>query len=376
MLKRCIKLLLGLAALGAVGGFVAVWIGMAPISASAGHWPITDWLLHFAMRESVQTRALRIKTPALDDRAMVQRGAGHYARGCAACHGAPGDPRPLIALQMTPHPPDLEKRIDTWKPRELFWIVKNGVKFTGMPAWPAQQRDDEVWAVVAFLLRLPDLTPAEYQRLAYGEMAVGAPGKGAGHARLQELSDPLRDVLEDCARCHGKDGLGRAPGAFPRLSYQTERYLYESLRAYADGVRFSGIMQPIAAGLSQRTMAALARHYAEAGPAEPPPAAAVDQEMLDRGEQIAKRGIARQGVASCVDCHGPAPWRRNPVYPLLAAQDPDYLVTQLQLFKEGRRGGTGHAHIMDTSVNRLDEQQMRDVAEYYGALPPERAQAR
>ena len=69
---------------------------------------------------------------------------------------------------MTPPPPELTGRVSRYKAEELFSIVKHGIKFTGMPAWPVQQRDDEVWAVVAFLRRMPEVDAAEYRRLAYG----------------------------------------------------------------------------------------------------------------------------------------------------------------------------------------------------------------
>lgn len=371
MLKRCLKSLLGLGVAGAALGFVLIWAGAAPISASAGHWAVTSWVLHFAMRQSVQARALFIETPPLQDRARIQRGAGHYVRGCAVCHGAPGERRPVTVRHMTPEPPYLPPRIEHWQPRELFWTVKHGVKFTGMPAWPAQRRDDEVWDVVAFLLRLPDLSPQQYRALAYGDVNDPATGSGDAQTALASLDDPLRDLVEDCARCHGVEGLGRAPGAFPRLRHQRERYLYESLRAYADGVRFSGIMQPVAAALSDDTLRALARYYADPVAATAPYLNDVDPEAYRRGEQIAERGIPKRGVASCVDCHGPAPWPRNAAYPLLAGQDPVYIEAQLQLFKQGNRGGTGHAHIMDISVNQLSQQQMRDVAIWYAAQPPE-----
>jgi hypothetical protein len=65
---------------------------------------------------------------------------------------------------MTPHLPYLPPVIPARQPDELFYIVKHGIKFTGMPAWPAQQRDDERWAMVAFLRRLPDLAHASTRR--------------------------------------------------------------------------------------------------------------------------------------------------------------------------------------------------------------------
>ncbi|MFN2428348.1 MAG: cytochrome c, partial [Candidatus Binatia bacterium] len=81
--------------------------------------------------------------------------------------------QPRIAAAMTPKPPDLRTVALTFDPEELFYIVKHGIKFTGMPAWPALERDDEVWAVVAFLRMLPTLDPGEYLELT--GMARAAP---------------------------------------------------------------------------------------------------------------------------------------------------------------------------------------------------------
>ncbi len=368
-MKREFKVFTVLAASAAVAGAMVIWVGLAPISASAGHWPVTSWLLHTAMRQAVQTRALGIRAPALQDPALVLRGAGHFARGCAVCHGAPGGRQPVTAAHMTPRPPELPSRIAKWEPRELFWIVKHGVKFTGMPAWPAQQRDDEVWAVVAFLLQLPELTPARYRHLAYGDMAAGAPTRGEAGARMAQLDAPLRETLADCARCHGVDGLGRGRGAFPILAFQNRVYLYETLRAFANGTRFSGIMQPIAAGLSDQDMRDLAAYFNRGPQQQPSVMGEQDAQAVARGKEIAEQGVPQQSVASCTDCHGPAPWRRNPAYPLLAGQYSAYLIGQLQLFNRDLRGGTGQAHIMDRSVHRLSPQQMRDVAAYYTSLP-------
>jgi mono/diheme cytochrome c family protein len=140
-----------------------------PLKASSGHWAITAWFLHFTMRRSVATHSPGLQAPALDVPRLVLQGAGHYETGCRPCHGSVDLPLPRIAQQMTPPPPYLPPRITTWEPEELFYIVKHGVKFTGMPAWPSQQRDDEVWAMVAFLLMRPvatRLTPQQMRDVA------------------------------------------------------------------------------------------------------------------------------------------------------------------------------------------------------------------
>jgi cytochrome c553 len=356
-------------ALGFVGAATALLVilsGIVPIKASSGHWPITAALLDFAKVRSVATHSFGIQAPLLDDPALVLRGAAHYESGCYPCHGGPGATVPPVMAAMTPIPPELSGQIARWKPEQLFSIVKHGIKFTGMPAWSVQQRDDEVWAVVAFLRRMPALDAAAYRTLVYGDQRaatdatprIPTPGN-------QQAPRAIRDV---CWRCHGVDGTGRGPGAFPSLAGQRAAYLYGSLRAFADRKRFSGIMSTIAANLSDQTMREVAEYYARLPPRFPSGAADAAGAM-PRGEAIARRGIPEHDVPSCADCHGPADTPKNPAYPMLAGQHARYLALQLELFKQGRRGGSGYANLMHVVVGRLAPEQIRDVTLYYGSLP-------
>jgi cytochrome c553 len=375
----------------ASGGFLFAASGIMSIKASSGHWPITAWFLNFAMRRSVVTHSLGVKPPALDDRALVMKGAGHYRIGCHPCHGGPGSSQPpRIPQWMTPHPPNLAREIPKWDAPELFYIVKHGVKFTGMPAWPAQQRDDEVWAVVAFLLLLPGLTADDYQRLVRDENLAADGAAPSVDPPGSREAPPI--VRQSCAPCHGSDGSGRGVGAFPKLAGQKPEYFLASMKAYALGRRSSGIMEPVAAALSQEAMAELAHYYGTLPPdfnqkSQKPDATnhAVDAkfslrsgqtaESLDakstaiaRGREIALRGVPSQRVPACADCHGPSDFRRNPAYPMLAGQYADYLVLQLTLFQKQERGGTTYAHLMRPVAAGLKPQQMRDVALFYESL--------
>jgi cytochrome c553 len=400
--------------LAALGGFLFAASGIMPIKASSGHWPITVWLLDFAMRRSVVTHSLGIEPPPLDDRALVLKGAGHYEIGCRPCHGSPDlHQLPRIAQSMTPQPPNLTREIPKWDSKELFYIVKHGVKFTGMPAWPAQKRDDEVWAMVAFLLTMPMLTADDYERLTRsGDLPPGP--NVPMHDLLGPQQAPLA-VRESCGRCHGADGGGRGLGAFPKLAGQKPEYFVASMRAYASGRRSSGIMEPIAVGLSQGATAELARYYASleskttdkkrqgtdtksVDPSAKPllntvePSKSRDPKSttlsmstqherdltstaekpgspIERGRVIAMRGIPGQRVPACNDCHGPSDFPRNPNYPNLAGQFADYLVLQLTLFKKHARGGTAYAHLMRPVAAGLTAEQMRDVSLFYESLP-------
>jgi cytochrome c553 len=325
--------------------------GVVPIKASSGHWWITTRLLDFAKLQSVRTHSLGLDAPPLDA-ALVLRGAGHYAVGCEPCHGGPGQNVPAVMNAMTPPPPALTgEQIARWTPEQLFYIVKHGIKFTGMPAWPAQTRDDEVWAVVAFLREMPTLESAEYRRLTAGDATAPPPAPEA-----------VRDL---CGRCHGADGTGRGPGAFPSLAGQRSAYTYASLRAFADRSRFSGIMSAVASGLDDATMREVAEYY-ERLPIRR--SSGVDAAAHARGARIAGEGVASRDIPPCAECHGPSAQPKNRAYPRLVAQHPEYLRRQLELLQQRRRGGTTNVALMHAFVDRLRPDDVRDVAAYFSAL--------
>src|SRR3546814_1086527 len=114
-MPRWAKILAGLAVAGALGGALVAWSGVIHVGASTGHWKITEWLLHAAMRQSVETHSMMIEIPPLDDAALARRGAGHYATACAPCHGAPGLKRSAAIKGMTPAPPFPPHRVPAWQ---------------------------------------------------------------------------------------------------------------------------------------------------------------------------------------------------------------------------------------------------------------------
>lgn len=356
MTRRRRLQLLGLAALLPVLGLGVAASGVIPIEASSGHTPPVAWLLEFGKRRSVATHARSVGPVPLTEPWLVLKGAGHFHAACLPCHGGPERGAfQHVAQAMSPPPPDLREVAAAWDAAELFYVVKHGLKFTGMPAWPTQERDDEVRAVVAFLKALPGLDREGYRRLVHGDAApVATTGISA---RAQAL----------CARCHGGDGLGRGSAAFPALAGQSAAYLSGALRAYASGARHSGMMAVVARALEPGELEALAAHYAglpaRRGSAPTPAEAA----SVERGARLASAGDPARRVPSCVDCHGPGPGR-DPSYPELAGQYEDYLVLQLELFAADRRGGSAHGHLMSHVAPRLTPEQRRDVARWYASM--------
>lgn len=372
--QRFVTILVFFAVSALIGGIVLV-SGLVPVSASSGHWDITKLFLNFAKQRSVATHSGGIEVPSLDHDDMLLKGAGHYETSCSFCHGSPAQPISPVALSMTATPPQLIPRLAQYEPQELFYIVKHGIKFTGMPAWPAQQRDDEVWAMVAFLLELPELDERQYHELTDATSPETPP---------QIDSALSSSLLESCNRCHGHDGLGRGAGAFPKLAGQNPGYLYQSMQVYANGNRHSGIMQPIAAVLDDDQLQMLADHFSKlpAGlEASPSDIATKDEdtsqvsrergESIKRGRAIAQDGIPDRNVPACIDCHGPNELFVADSYPLLSGQYADYIVLQLKLIQSNHRGGTNQLELMRPVVEGMTEQNFEDVAAYYSSLSPE-----
>ena len=370
--------------LGLLAGMalLAVAAGLVPVAASEGHWPVTRWFLHVSMERSVSTHA-RFQTPEppdLSDPALILRGAGHFVQGCQPCHGGPDAPSPPLPGAMVPPPPYLPETVPEWRTDELFYLVQHGIKMTGMPAWPGGlHREDEVWAVVAFLRRLPELDSEGFRRLAYGGTVDADPPPRLARLDAQGLETPgLGTTLwTSCARCHGVEGWGRGEGAFPHLAGQKAAYLEMALRSYAGEARPSGLMQTPASRLGEAEIRAVARYYASR-PAPPPAVDRVElgaegRAAVERGAQIAARGVPARKVPSCADCHGPLEVadrpEPSPHYPHLAGQPPGYLEGQLKLFRSGHRGGGEYAHLMHEAAAGLSDDHIRDVALYYASLP-------
>lgn len=297
------------------------WSGILNIGASTGHWAITDWFLHWSMRNTVRTyAALTVDEPATDASGLTSA-AGHYAANCAFCHGAPGEQPSRVMKGATPSAPDLSASANSWTDRQLFWIVKHGVKFTAMPAWPALDRDDEIRRMAAFVRRLPDMTPAEYRAIAYGP-----DGRIAGGKPMR-----LEDALFDCERCHAEEG--REQPDIPILAGQKPAYLLAALQAYASGKRTSGVMGAAATRLDPNLMQALANHYANLpeGLAKVKTIASADLTVDDRlAERIFASGLPEANLPPCSKCHAPG---KRPDYPTLAGQKPEYLAARLRRWR-------------------------------------------
>src|SRR5437764_9901332 len=146
-------------------GAVLIFSGAYYVGADKPHWSATAWLLTQARDRSIRARASGIAVPAgFDDPAKIMVGVSHYAEHCVVCHGAPGVERGDLAEGLYPRPPNLADAARLYTPAELFWIVKHGIRMTGMPAW-GDHSDDELWATVGLIGTLPSMTDQDYAKL-------------------------------------------------------------------------------------------------------------------------------------------------------------------------------------------------------------------
>ena len=172
-MRTIIASLLIAALLAVLGAGAVIYAGMYDIAATEPHWGATTWLLEMARIRSIKAQAAGITVPpSLEEPAKLVIGVEHYAAHCAVCHGAPGVPKGDIGRGLYPEPPDLAKAALLYTPGELFWIVKHAIKMTGMPAW-ADHSDEELWATVALVEKLPGMTEQDYARLVMASMAHG-----------------------------------------------------------------------------------------------------------------------------------------------------------------------------------------------------------
>lgn len=151
--------------------------GVFNVAASAPHTAFVKWYLGTVRDHSVESHSAGIKVPAQYFAAQPDEGFKQYDKTCLPCHGAPGIERSLVAKGLNPEPPELYKSVRNLKPEEVFWVIKNGIKMTGMPSFEKGKTDEQIWTLAAFVKKLPQISPDVYQQLKerYGKAVAGPP---------------------------------------------------------------------------------------------------------------------------------------------------------------------------------------------------------
>jgi mono/diheme cytochrome c family protein len=148
------------------GGALFIYSGTYNVAATNQDTGFTYWLLDTTREESIERRAEDVVPPpeaALNNPQTLRAGFIHYDEMCVVCHGAPGIEPGEGQEGMNPQPPLLADTADEIPTREMFWVIKHGIKMTGMPAWGPTHDDSKIWAMVAFVKMLPTLSPNQYK---------------------------------------------------------------------------------------------------------------------------------------------------------------------------------------------------------------------
>jgi mono/diheme cytochrome c family protein len=178
-----------LAILGGIGAAIFFFGGFFNVAADHPDPDVVNWAIVQVRKASISWRATdRPPAGLLDNPAMVQAGALAFAQiGCVDCHGEPGVQSARFSEGLTP-PPDLRKVVTDRSPEELFWVIKHGIKMTGMPSFGVDKppvNDENIWTIVAFLENLASVSDANFK--AWNKTPLGGhwasdcgPGRASG----------------------------------------------------------------------------------------------------------------------------------------------------------------------------------------------------
>lgn len=185
---------LAFAALLIVGIFV--WSGIYNIGADDTHTRPVYSMLQMLRDRSITARAKELHPPPnLNDPALIRQGAGNYDSMCTSCHLGPGMEDTEVSKGLYPVPPNLSAA-EIGNPAHHFWVIKHGIKASGMPAWGKSMDDPYIWGMVAFLQVLPKLSPEQYL------VMVASSG---GHSHGGGETKPRGDAGEDHSQMEGME---------------------------------------------------------------------------------------------------------------------------------------------------------------------------
>jgi mono/diheme cytochrome c family protein len=150
-----------------IGIFLFVWFGFFNVAATEQHSDVTLALISIIRDRSISMRTrVSDSTPSLADAELIKKGFRSYHAMCVMCHSAPGRRATPIRRGLNPKLPKLDsQQVQHRSDAQLYWIIERGLRMTGMPAFGASHRPEQIWSVVAFLRELPKISPQQYTEM-------------------------------------------------------------------------------------------------------------------------------------------------------------------------------------------------------------------
>jgi len=155
----------GTLAVLAIGGAAFIGSGIYDIGADDHHTKIALTIIEQLRERSIAARSSSIEAHFVEDPVRIAAGAQHYSVLCVGCHLAPGVTKSDVRRGLYPHPPNLAQE-EPQQAQRAFWVIKHGIKMSAMPAWGMTLDDAAIWDTVAFIRKMPDMTPETYQHLS------------------------------------------------------------------------------------------------------------------------------------------------------------------------------------------------------------------
>ena len=152
-----------------IAGAIGLWyVTRTGLSARGQPGRLEEFLAGRVRNLVISRHARSLTNPVPSGQDAIADGRAHFADHCAVCHGNDGSGNTAMGRGLWPKPPDLRlTETQQLSDGELFWIIENGIRFTGMPGWSTGTEDGELasWRLVHFIRHLPKLTPEEIEEM-------------------------------------------------------------------------------------------------------------------------------------------------------------------------------------------------------------------
>ena len=165
VVRHSLVIIGGLVVAGVVGGLIFMYSGVFNVAASVVDSSVVNWALVTVREASIGLHARDVPAPEAGMAADLDAGFQIYRRECVMCHTPIGRVPQPMAVGFNPQAPGFGPGADDMSGTELFWVTKNGIRFTGMPAWGPSLSDKEIWEITAFVMALPEMTAADYDAI-------------------------------------------------------------------------------------------------------------------------------------------------------------------------------------------------------------------
>jgi mono/diheme cytochrome c family protein len=157
------KILLGVVltlALLLLAALMVTRLGLMPVSADGTHSRLEAWIMPVVLHASIVRHASGETNPAPLNEDNLKAGVDTYKAMCARCHSTPEGESSVYGQSFYPPAPQLPKGMSQYTDSQLFWLIKHGIRNTGMPAWGSMLSDEEIWQIVSLLKNSQDLPPS------------------------------------------------------------------------------------------------------------------------------------------------------------------------------------------------------------------------